>query len=259
MRKKLKVDHAYSMNNGILFYSKRHKNYVAIASINEEGAITTEWTTIKEYKMHKSKDEKRTEMKKKIIFVLCILPFLTMFTILLEWMAIKNPIYGTRTFLIGYSLILLATFMITNSIEKKQERNYYKFHSAEHMVLNAYRKLKRIPSLEEIHQYSRFSNSCGTNTITQLVISFILIFAATFISNPFYRLIGILSVNVIVLILVQCGFLNFLQKFTTITPTDKELLVAISGMNVWLENEKKEKEKSRIFRFFHRLFPRVFH
>ena len=37
--------------------------------------------------------------------------------------------------------------------------------------------------------------------------------------------------------------LNFLQKFTTIIPTNKELDVAIAGMNVWFENEKKEEEK----------------
>lgn len=89
-------------------------------------------------------------------------------------------------------------------------------------------------------------------------MNFTLMFLCTFISNQLYSIIVMLSANSIVLILLQCGFLNFLQKYTTIIPTDKELSVAIAGMNVWFENEKKEKEKSRFKKFLHRLFPRVF-
>ena len=126
------------------------------------------------------------------------------------------------------------------------------------MIINAYKKLERVPSLEEIREFSRFSNSCGTNVITQIVLSFILMFFCTFIPNIRLMNVAILSVNFVILILLQCGFLNFLQRYTTIVPTDRELLVAISGMNVWLENEKKEKEKFRFKKFLHRLFPKVF-
>ena len=104
------------------------------------------------------------------------------------------------------------------------------------MLINAYRKLKRVPSLEEIREYSRFDNDCSTNLVTQTAISFVLMFFCTFIRNS---LIGIIVSNTIVLILLQCGFLNFLQKWTTIVPTDRELSVAIAGLNAWIENEKK--------------------
>ena len=60
----------------------------------------------------------------------------------------------------------------------------------------------------------------------------------------FWTFVSDISVIVFVLyILWKCGKLNFLQIFTTSEPTDKELLVAIAGLSVWLENEKKEKEK----------------
>lgn len=258
MRTKLKVDHAHSMDNGIRFYSKRHKGYVAISIVDELGNIKTEWTTIKKYKKEKNKHDKITDMKKFSIFILCILPFATIFSILLEWAISKDPILGIRFLFIGYAFILLSTFVIITFIERKKEKNAYTFHSAEHMVLNAYKKLKRVPSLEEIREYSRFSNSCGTNATTQMAMNFTLMFLCTFIGNPLYRCIGMLSVNIIVFILLQCGFLNFLQKYTTIIPTDKELSVAIAGMSVWFENEKKEKEKSRFKKFLHRLFPKVF-
>lgn len=256
--KKLSIDEATSVNNGILFYSKRHKDYVAIAIIDEQGNITTEWTTMKMYKKQKSKSEKITEMKENFNFVISRLPFISVFSIFLDYAIRKDLMYGLRTFLIGFSLLLLGSFIVLTS-RKQKRKNLYKFHSAEHMVLNAYRKLDRVPSLEEIYNYSRFSNSCGTNSTTQIVVSFILMFGCTFIPNPLYMILGIISVNVIVLILLQCGFLNFLQKFNTITPTDKELAVAIAGLNVWFENEKKEKEKSKFLKLLHRLFPRVFH
>lgn len=256
MRKKLQfpIEEATSMNNGIIFYSKRHKSHIAIATIDEDGIITTNWTTTRKYQKSRDKHEKIAEMKEIFILVVFSLPFAILFYILWN----LNPIYGSQTFLIVNSLLLLGLFLVFTNRKGKQEKNLYKFHSAEHMVLNAYRKLERVPSLEEIRQYSRFSNSCGTNLTTHTIISYITMFACSFIPNALYMLIGVISGQVIICILTNHGFLNFLQKFTTAPPTDKELSVAIAGMNVWLENEKKEKEKSKFLKFLHQLFPRVF-
>lgn len=258
MRTKLKIDNALSMNNGILFYSKRHKGYFAISTVDEVGNIKTEWTTMKKYKKEKNKHDKSADMKKLLVFILCKLPFATIFVILLEWLMSKESMLGIRFLFLGYASMLLGVFAISTYIERKKTKNPYKFHSAEHMVINAYRKLKRVPTIEEIRQYSRFFNACGTNATTQMVMNFILMFLCTFIRNKMYMIIGMLSGNIIILILLQCGFLNFLQKFTTIIPTDKELDVAIEGMKVWAENEKKEKEKSKFLKLLYWLFPRVF-
>ena len=54
MRTKLKVDQAHSMDNGIIFYSKRHKGYVSISTVDEFGNINAEWITMKEYKKGKN-------------------------------------------------------------------------------------------------------------------------------------------------------------------------------------------------------------
>lgn len=234
---KVKIYHAHAMYNGIEFFSESHKGYVVIATVDEFGNIKTECTTINKYK------KESADRKKLFIFILCALPFSTIFAILLEWAMSKEPMLGMRFLFLGYASMWLGVFVISTYIERKKTKNAYKFHSAEHMVLNAYRKLKRVPNIEEIRQYSRFSNSCGTNTTTQMVMKFTLMFLCTFIRNPLYSFIGMLSVNIIVLILLRCGFLNFLQKFTTIIPTDEELNVAIAGMNVWFENEKKEEGK----------------
>ena len=160
----------------------------------------------------------------------------TVFVVLSDRLFTQNLILGMRFFLIGVILITLGIFISINIIEKN-EKEWRRFHSAEHMVLNAYKKLKRVPSLSEISQFSRFNNVCGTNIYTQIIINFSLMFACTFISNPFYELTGMLLVNALVPNLVQNGFLNFLQKFTTMSPTDKHLIVAIEGLTVLLKNE----------------------
>lgn len=242
MRTKLQIKHAYSMDNGIIFYSKRHKGYAVISTVDEFDEIRTEWTKMEKYKKENDEQNKIDYIIEKIIRILCVLTFAIIFLILLDWVISQYSILGIRFLLIGGVIIMLSTFFIGNCIERKIEKNVYKFHSAEHMVINAYIKLKRVPSLEEIRKYSRFNNYCGTNVTTQIVISLTLMFFCTFFNNPLYRHIGMIFSNVIVLILLECGFLNFLQKFTTDVPTDKELLVAISGMNVWIENEKMEKE-----------------
>lgn len=234
MRTKLRIVHAESKDNGIYFYSNRHKGHVAIATIDEKGEIKTNWTTVKEEKKNKSNEEKI----KDFFLVLSVI----FFVLLIQLIMNKNPFLGIRIFLIGFSLMLILQFIINNS--KKTKDDTYKFHSAEHMVCNAYKKLGRVPSIEESKQYSLFSNSCSTNLTTQFVIAFVLMFICTFIPNALYRILGMVCVNVIVFLLVKLGYLNFLQKFTTKIPTEKELAVAIEGMKLWLENEKKDEEKN---------------
>lgn len=237
MRTKLEIPIATSMYNGIRFYSK--KGYVVISTVDEQGIINTKRSEIKKYEKGKNKHNKIENMKKFIILILKGLPSKIIFIILFIWLMNKNPILGIRFLFIGYAFIALSIFAIDNFTERKREKNVFKFHSAKHMLINAYRKLKRVPSLEEIREYSRFDNDCSTNLVTQTAISFVLMFFVTFISNSFYSLIGIIVSNTIVLILLQCSFLNFLQKWTTIVPTDRELSVAIAGLNAWIENEKK--------------------
>ena len=47
MRKKLEVKEAHATDNGIKFYSERHKGYMAISIVDELGNIQTKWTTKK--------------------------------------------------------------------------------------------------------------------------------------------------------------------------------------------------------------------
>lgn len=252
MRTKLKVNHAQSMENGIIFYSRCHKGHVAISTIDEYGNIKAEWTTMKQYKKERKRHKKR---KNTFIFLLYAAPICAIFSILLEWMIIKNLILGIRFFFIGFAIVTFIVFLINAYVGRKIEKETYKFHSAEHMVINAYEEIERVPTIEEIRDFSRFSNDCGSNIIPLTIILSIIEFLGTFILNLFCRSMVLGGACFVVFTLRDRGFLNFWQNFTTIPPTDRELNVAIEGMKVWLENEKKEEgEEKKVFKFLHRCF-----
>ena len=105
------------------------------------------------------------------------------------------------------------------------------------MSINAYEKLNRPPTLEEIRDSSRYSNDCGCTQIAFFSLHFLLLFFMTFITS--IRIFIILSIVELTLLvfLRKTGRLNFLQKFNTETPTDQELEVAAIGIRTWYENE----------------------
>ena len=250
--RKLEVEHAVSNKNGIRFYSKRHKGCVAVSEVDDDGNIKTEWTTNQEIR----KKEKKTKMSmSNIKSILIIYPLSFVYTVVTEWLMSIDPMAALRFSLIGYALIILCILFIVALVK---EKDMHKFHAAEHMVLNGYEKLKRVPSMDEIKKYSRFHNSCGTNIITGVVLTLVMMFGCTYIPNPMYMVMGMLISIIMVQVLSDKGLLNFGQYMTTKKPTEKELLVAIQGLTVWVENEKKEKEKTGIRKFLQRLFPGAF-
>ena len=111
------------------------------------------------------------------------------------------------------------------------------------MVCNAYKALQRVPTINEIREYSRYSSSCGTNATTEIIIILPLMSLAEkiyyFYNWPPIVLVimtGIITISV--LVLERYGYLNFLQYFTTEKPDEIELLVAIEGLKMWEEKEK---------------------
>ena len=114
-----------------------------------------------------------------------------------------------------------------------QSEDIAAFHSAEHMAINAYEKLQRVPTLEEIKNFSRFSRYCGSRFIFSRICSFLMLcFSIAFLSMK-YNLLYLISIGIIIVFLIastKYGLLNFLQIFVTNKPSDKELTVAIEGL-----------------------------
>ena len=246
--KKIKLNSASSMDNGIIFYSNRHKGYRCVATIDEEGKITAKWVTRKEYWKSKSKKEIINMVLEFLRYQLRLAPFIVLFYFVLDWSFKYRPYLMTRIKFSGYiffTIMSLFTRTLKSLIkENNNEQTWLRFHSAEHMSINAYQKLNRPPTIDEVKSFSRYSKDCGTNVATYCLLFFLGCFLCTFIPYTHWKLIiGILIIlSISLFVLIELNLLNFMQAFTTASPTDCELEVAVVGIQVWYENEIKHKK-----------------
>lgn len=97
-------------------------------------------------------------------FFSCLLVFFftTIFTLIFadnKWSAI-NLFGGT---MICYALFKVPQYirdLIARITEDEEFMKFTKFHAAEHVVNNAYNHLKRVPTFEELKNYSKYSYYC---------------------------------------------------------------------------------------------------
>lgn len=261
---KIKLNSASSMDNGIIYYSKRHKGYRCVATIDEEGKITTKWVTRKEYWKSKSKKEIFNMVLEFLRYQLRLAPFIVLFYFILDWSFKYRPYLMTRITFSGYiffTIMSLFTRTLESWIkENNNEQTWLRFHSAEHMSINAYQKLNRPPTIDEVKSFSRYSKDCGTNVVTYYLLLFIGGFLCTFIPYTHWKLVIVILIilSISIFVLIKLNLLNFMQAFTTALPTDTELEVAIAGLNFWFENEKQDKKKTKLYIILHKLFPWYF-
>ena len=64
---------------------------------------------------------------------------------------------------------------LVSYIKFRSDSNYFtQNHAAEHMVNQAYLSLKRLPTVEEVKHFSRFTKNCGSSLYSSLVIGHII-------------------------------------------------------------------------------------
>ena len=247
-QKKIKLSSASSMNNGIVFYSKRHKWYRCVATVDEKGNVTAKWLSMKEYWRSKSVKELFQIVLEFLIYLLPLIPLLIVSYIVLDWTYMYRPYLMPRiVFLLYLFTVVAALFSRTFKYwikEKNNQQNMLRFHSAEHMSINAYEKLNRPPTIDEVKSFSRYSKDCGTNVATYCLLFFLGCFLCTFIPYTHWKLIIVILIilSISLFVLIELNLLNFMQAFTTASPTDCELEVAVVGIQVWYENEIKHKK-----------------
>ena len=147
---------------------------------------------------------------------------------------------------------LLYQFIIFSTVIKLgSERRLGRFHSAEHMSVKAYNELGRIPTLEELKKYSRFSDKCGSRIIIrQVVFGIIITLDIMFVVKINLSLCFLVMLIAAILVKLdeKYGILIFLQFFFTNKPTDTELFIAIKGLE-GLELFEKCIESDNVERF----------
>lgn len=227
MQKKLRVKKAFSLYNGICFYSKRDKKHVTVSTIDDDGIISTRLVTKKEC------INLQYEKKDNHDFLL-IVPSIVITAIPLYYFK-DNKLMTLRIFLLG--IIIFSILAFIENIYQEKKTDSLKFHASEHMVINAFNHLQRVPTLQEVKTYSRYHKACGTNSITEMILYFLIVFLMTYIPSIEYKFVFFCVSLLLLEILSLVGGLNFIQFFTTSPPTDRELSVAIKGIEYWLKYE----------------------
>lgn len=228
---------AKSISNGIIFYPTL-QDYVVSSTVDETGNISVNTIKLAEFK----KIEKETALKEKNSkkidnFTIWVFISYVFFIILI----FRMPILIALVNFFRYFLLSIAG-IITYSLNHTEKKTK-KFHSAEHMIFNAYEDLERLPTLEELKEYSHFHDECGTNSMAFLMLEISAIIFCSYISNIALFFLISIGITLLLKILLDHGCFNFFQLLTTSPATDLELNVAIEGMKVWIELDA-ENQKS---------------
>lgn len=244
--RKAKIREARSIKNGIIFCSSSIPLIMVKSTINEKGEIRTrviDQITEREEDLKEQEGNKRKNMLTK-----AYLTDLIILTIMILLKVDTRLCTGMVTFsIVGTHYLCPVLYNIYNI--KYKCKSLGRFHSAEHMAINAYNKLNRIPTLNELKKSSRFSNSCGSNKINGRII----IFAFISFAGPFLIRMGVIKyliimtlIPIIIAVLSYVGAMNIFQVFFTNKPNDVELQVALEGLKKYEDLEKQIQDTSRI-------------
>lgn len=244
---------ARSKKNGIVFYSNTLPFVGSETFYDDSGKmqsrlIFTRVDELVDY-MGTLNEKENTFNKKNLI----IFDFALIIISIIAFVCTKNfgLIFASIYFsvFVSHDLFEFAKISYKMKLKKGRECSIAKFHAAEHMAINAYKKLQRIPTLEEAKKYSRFSKNCGSRKILSRIFMFsmITVAMATLISyNGLIYLIVVLLIPLFRVILEKYGWLIFLQVFVTSKPTDKEIELAIEGLRQFEIMEKMIKNDEEL-------------
>ena len=136
----------------------------------------------------------------------------------------NKPTYFYLALALFYLLITIISL-----IYMQITQNILMNHSAEHMIIHAYHRLKRIPTIEEAKHFSRFSFFCGSNVAPALIV-------AQLIGYIVYIHTGFIIPEILLFIvphIIPGIFLVGLiaQLFTTKKPHDENIELAIAAIS----------------------------
>lgn len=219
----LKLSSGKSEKDRISFYTSDNG---ATAIRREDGEIEIELV------------KKNTPILKAFVILLGIFGTTSLVKALVLMPLIKAETLATTWYLLPtfvYSLLAILSIVVGR---KTGRQAFLRNHGAEHMVLSAYKHLKRVPTVEEAQRFSRINRTCGVTIysafITCQVIGFIVYLRTGYV------------ISEIILFLVPLFFqtifpFNFIGKiaqfFTTSKPERQNIELAIAALSAL---EKRE-------------------
>jgi uncharacterized protein YqhQ len=137
--------------------------------------------------------------------------------------------------------VILSVFFIYSIIPFIKQEQLKKNHGAEHMVLSEYKKLKKIPTIDETMRFSRINAKCGTTLIGSLISAQLIgYFVYKFIDYEIPDVILFLASFIVGGVAPLCLIGVLGQLFVTEKPDYKNIELAIAAISALEEIEMKE-------------------
>jgi uncharacterized protein YqhQ len=154
-------------------------------------------------------------------------------------LSVIKEIFKTSIFLYVFSFALYILLLMFGLLVVKNREVFLLNHGAEHAVFAAYKKLKRIPTIQEAARFPIISRFCGITIFGAFITSHFISFLSLVIFNYHIPEILILFIALYLRTIPPICILGLLvQRFTTKKPGYDNLELAIAALT---ELEKKEK------------------
>ena len=142
---------------------------------------------------------------------------------------------------LGLVWITVLVKYIVDSLNPKNEQSF-KYHAAEHKVLNFWDKYQRLPvDCHEVMSMKSISFRCGTTMITVfLVLITLCVVGVIFMPNLIMKIIWCIIGAIVTFFLWMFGCCDFLQKLVVREPSIREVEVAVEGFSVYVMEKDGE-------------------
>lgn len=220
------IAEARSHNDGIEFFIN-DKNIIISAKRNQNGEIV----------ITKENEPRTIKKGKSNVFVAMLVAIIG--TLILQYgKIINNYKFNVLSFLALVWLLILSYYFIQSKIS--YNASTFRYHAAEHKVLNFWDKYKEIPpNCEELMKMDSVSCRCGSTLIAVILILITLsILGILFIPWIILKIIWCAVSAFITLYLWANGKCNFLQKFVLKNPGYDEVEVALYGFREYIKEKQ---------------------
>lgn len=239
------VQEAESKRNGIIFHSNTFKGIGVKTYFNEKNeicSITAPISILRAIELSELQDEFDIPEKKIRITLSVVI-------IMLGILSASLNGFFLSLFIVLFALPILITFFRVWYIYKRKTSCFHTvsmFHSAEHMVINAYNKFQRIPTFEEVRNSSRISKHCGSNIMFLKLIYGVALCTLYGFFGSSGTLLYPIGLGILLFFCFLCNKYQIhsgMQHLILSTPTDDQLLLAIEGVKNFEKMEEAfEKE-----------------
>lgn len=223
------IAEARAYNEGIEFYPKNGK---VIFAKRCNGKVVVE-------SRNSSYSEKKENSFKSKIFLL----FFCAVNVVIFSIIGKLKIPNIEVILVALLVWEVVLFFYIERNKNKNNTQSFKYHAAEHKVLNYVDKYGKnaVLDVEKVMNMSSISFRCGSTVLTVgLIFATLFLVGKAFIPWLILKIVWLVISGYIALKLWANGKCDFLQKLVVLPPTYEEVEVAVEGMKEYLRLQQSE-------------------